>query len=233
MDRRKFITMSAGACLPGISYASNKSEDVQKLVDSFMKQFRAPGLSVAFAHKGKMIFSKAYGHANTEKNELLDVSHLFRIASISKPITATAIFSLVESNKIKLSDLVFNKEGILDYSGPKGMTVEHLLNHTCGGWSNSGERDPMFIERKFNHDELIKWVIKNVKLKNKPGEKYAYSNFGYCLLGRIIEKVSSQNYTDFVSQNILNKCGITKMKIGLNKLGKGEVTYYDDLKKAI
>ena len=234
MKRRAFLALSAGACAPSLTYGAEKADEKQKLVDDFMKKFRVPGLSVAFAKNGKMAFSKAYGHSIMERNSALTTSHLFRIASVSKPITAVAIFTLVEAGKLKLEDKVFGNGGILDYPTPKegeGMRIEHLLNHTAGGWSNSGGKDPMFMHEKLSHGGLITWTIKNVALTHKPGEKYAYSNFGYCLLGRVIEKVSGQSYVDYVSQHVLKKCGIDGMRMGKLHSATGEVIYYDDLKK--
>ncbi len=231
MKRRTFLAMSAGACAPSLAHTAEAADEKQKIVDAFMEKFRVPGLSVAFAKQGKLLFSKAYGFADMERNTALTSSHLFRIASVSKPITAVAVFTLIEVGKLKLSDEVFGKDGILAMEGPEGMTVEHLLNHTGGGWSNSGGKDPMFEQLKLDHDGLIQWTLKNVKLTHKPGEKYAYSNFGYCLLGRVIEKVISQTYVDYVSEQVLQKCRISEMKMGQDALAKGEVVYYDDLKK--
>ena len=236
MNRRKFIALSTGACVPlgsARAFADVKNDETQKLVDAFMAKYRVPGLSVAFAKKGELVFSKAYGYSNMERNTALTTKHQFRIASVSKPITAVAIFSLVQAGKLKLSDRVFGQSGVLGYAGPKGgeeMTVEHLLTHTGGGWPNDA-KDPMFMHIKMGHQALIQWTLENIKLTHKPGEHYAYSNFGYCLLGRVIEKASAQSYADYVSQQVLEKCGITGMRVGKSEPAAGEVIYYDDLKK--
>jgi CubicO group peptidase (beta-lactamase class C family) len=108
------------------------------------------------------------------------------------------------------------------------ITVRHLLTHTCGGWRNDGE-DPMFRKQELSPKELIAWTLREQSLKNEPGKSYAYSNFGYCILGRIIEKLTGGTYEEYVQKSILAKCGVTAMRLGGNTLqqkAKNEVIYY-------
>src|SRR5439155_339277 len=101
--------------------------------------------------------------------------------------------------------------------------------HTAGGWPNY-KGDPMFAYPKYNHHKLIAWALKNCPLKNKPGTQFAYSNFGYCILGRAIEKISGKSYEKFVRENIFKKCGIQNMQLAGNTLAeraRNEVVYYD------
>ena len=92
--------------------------------------------------------------------------HLFRVASISKPITAVAVMRLVEQGRLRLTDRVFGAGALLGTiygSKPYGpdieaITVRHLPEHTAGGWSND-ENDPMFWHPEFNHAALIGWVL--------------------------------------------------------------------------
>jgi CubicO group peptidase (beta-lactamase class C family) len=162
--------------------------------------------------------------------------HLFRIASVSKPITSTAIFGLIEQGRLRLGDRIFGTGGVLgtDFGGPPyrpqvdEITIEHLLTHTGGGWNNTHD-DPMFMNPGMNHAQLIQWVLRNRPLDHPPGQSYAYSNFGYCVLGRVIEKVTRQNYLAFVSDAVLKRCGIADMAIAGNTLAqrrRGEVAYY-------
>ena len=178
-----------------------------------------------------------YGYANIEKKERVTINHRFRIASVSKPITSAAILKLVESGKLSLTDRVFGKNGIFKgkYLKKKSGTnielieIRHLLKHTSAPeWRNNG-RDPMFKYPKLGHDDLIRRILSERKIKNIPGAKYAYSNFGYCILGRVIERVSGQNYAKFVKNNVLSKFDSRSFKIGgdtrLDKAAR-EVTYY-------
>lgn len=203
---------------------------VAKLAMEFMGEFDAPGLSIAIAKEGKFICREAFGVADIKAGKRLNVDHRFRVASVSKPITSAAIFLLIERGKLSLDDKVFGKGGLLEITDPadrlRKITVHHLLTHTSGGWKND-KNDPMFKYLGKDHLELISWAIKNLPQENEPGEKYAYSNFGYCLLGRIIENVSGQTYEAFVMENALRPCGIETMHVaGKSGRLKNEVSYY-------
>ncbi len=208
---------------------------IAEIARKFREKFEVPGLSVAFSHHGKPVYQAAFGMADESAGEKLTPDHLFRIASISKPITAVALFALVEQGKLKLDDKVLGPDGILSIErgkklspGVADITIHHLLTHTCGGWQNDGD-DPMFQHAEMNHKDLIVRTLRDQPLKNDPGKKYAYSNFGYCLLGRVIEKVTGKPYADYVQENVLVPCGIDDMKIAGNTLADRiprEVIYY-------
>ena len=143
---------------------------------------------------------------------------------MSKPITSVALFSLVEKGVLRTEATVFGERGVLGTrygkfpygQGIEQITIDHLLTHTSGGWDN--RNDPMFTNPGMDQAELIAWALNTVPLKNPPGKVFAYSNFGYCLLGRVIEKITGQPYSDFVQTTILQPCGITDMRIAGNTL---------------
>lgn len=192
-----------------------------------METHDVPGLSFSIAKEGRIIREEALGFADLETKEALKTDHRFRIASVSKPITSTAIFLLIEGGKLALDDLVLGEKGILKTPGQSAITLRHLLNHTSGGWTND-KLDPMFQMIDLGHAELIQETLKNVPPTHPPGVNYAYSNFGYCLLGRVIEKVSGQSYEDFIREKILTPCGVAGMTIGK---GEREVSYYTEGKR--
>jgi CubicO group peptidase (beta-lactamase class C family) len=203
---------------------------------AFMQTYAVPGLSVAVGHAGRIIYLDAFGLVDRENREPLTPMHLFRIASVTKPITSVAIFSLIEQGRLKLDDRVFGPGAVLgtDYGRPPyrpgvaDITIEHLLTHTGGGWSNQHD-DPMFMNPGMNHAQLIEWVLRERPLDHPPGQNYAYSNFGYCVLGRVIEKVTRQSYPAYVGEAVLKRCGIADMAIAGNTLAqrrRGEVRYY-------
>jgi CubicO group peptidase (beta-lactamase class C family) len=202
----------------------------------FMKEFGVPGLSVAISRKGTFVYQEDFGDAYRELGERVAVTSLFRIASVSKPITSVAIFTLIEKGQLLLEDRVFGKDGILGIQfgeQPYGkhiedITIDHLLTHTAGGWEK-GDNDPMFTDPSWDQAHLIAWTLDNRPPTNVPGEHYGYSNFGYCLLGRVIEKITKRSYRDYVQSGILSRCAISDMKIAGNAFrqrAKGEVTYY-------
>src|SRR6266436_752701 len=207
-----------------------------RLAAAFTETYDVPGLSVAIAIKGKPAYVEAFGVADRDTGEVLTPQHRFRIASISKPITSTGIFTLIEAGKLQLDKRVFGPNSILgddypwsaDGSNIEQITIEHLLTHTTGGWSNDA-RDPMFLNKEMSHRELITWTLKHMPLATPPGTSFGYSNFGYCILGRVIEKLTGQTYEQFIKENILKRCGIIDMQIAGNTLmdrAINEVKYY-------
>ncbi len=233
------LSAGAGDALP-TPLSEQERRALSALANTFLEQFKAPGLSVAIAKSGNLVYQEGFGFSDLEKREKLTPRHAFRIASVSKPITSVGIFSLVEQGKLQLQDRVFGPKGLLetDYGTPpsdtvNAISVHHLLTHTCGGWSNA-KRDPMFLNPKMNHRELIAWTLKNIPLEHEPGTHYDYSNFGYCLLGRIIERVSGMPYAEAVQKNVLTKCGVDSMRIAGNTLAERaehEVVYYGQNKE--
>jgi CubicO group peptidase (beta-lactamase class C family) len=201
-----------------------------------MTKYKVPGLSVAIARHGQFVYRKGFGFADVASGEKVTPDHLFRIASVSKPITSVTIFTLIEKGRLTLKDRIFGHDAALgtDFASSHSdrvqkITLENLLTHTCGGWDN-GANDPMFLNPAMNSHALIRWTLQNQPLQYDPGTHYAYSNFGYCILGRVIEKVcGGQTYAELVEQNVLAKCGIADMRIAGNTLldtAPGEVVYY-------
>jgi len=216
--------------------AQFERQEVKHIAQDFMQKFGAPALSVAIGHNGQITYLGAFGVPSRDSHEQLTASHTFRIASATKPFTSVAIFKLIEDGRLKPEDKVFGRLGVLGTTygrqpyGPEieQITIDHLLTQTCGGWNN-GVDDPMLSNLEMNHRELISWTLDNCPLKNPPGKVYAYSNFGYCLLGRVIEKLTAQKYSAHVQRTIFSLCGITDMQIAGNTLRERattEVTYY-------
>ena len=170
-----------------------------RLAHAFMEKYDVPALSFAVGYAGEIVHRDAFGLADRERNEAITPMHLFRIASVSKTITSTTIFGLIEQGRLKLADKLFGPGGITgtDYGRPpynpgvNEITLGQLLTHTGGGWTNDS-RDPMFGHPRMSQPELIGWTLSNRPLDNPPGQHYAYSNFGYCVLGRVIEKITGQ-----------------------------------------
>lgn len=198
-----------------------------------MEEFAIPGLQLAYLRGARTLYSGQFGVANRETKAPVRSDSLFRIASNAKPFTATAIFLLIERGQLRLRDRVFAPDGILPQFSRIGphrdwihaITVHQLLTHTCGGWSNESD-DPMFEKPEFNHTQLIAWTLRTHPLRFPPGEKYATSNFGYCVLGRVIERVSGMPYERFVHQNVLRPAQIPDMRIGSHRTVAREVHYY-------
>ena len=245
---RGLLALAVGPILPSSAHAqsstgapeysptSAENDALREEALAFIRRYSVPGLAVAIAYHGRLVYTDAFGLADATRGERLMRAQRFRIASASKPVTSAAIFSLVEEGRLQLSQRVFGTDGALGNDfGPfnpvsriEDVTVEHLLTHTAGGWSNDAN-DPMFSRPELGHSELIAWTLRTHPLNAQPGTNFAYSNFGYCLLGRIIEKVSSQPYEVFVRRAVLEPCGITEMSIAGNTLAErqpNEVRYH-------
>jgi len=213
---------------------------IENSIEAYMKKYDVPGASVAITKDGNLVYARGFGLADKSTGEKVGTSSLFRIASVSKPITSAAIMKLTQIYPdFDLTDKVFGNGGLLGnsygdatkYSArEKAITLQNLLEHTAGGtsWTNDGN-DPMFSNPSMNQTSLIADVLDNREPDIVPGSLWKYSNFGYCLVGRIIEKKTGQNYQTWVKNNILAPCGISAMQIaGDTKADRKakEVVYY-------
>lgn len=236
---------------PANQVLKNEDSDLEitqkfdRIIQKFMDKWEIKGASFALMKNDCLIYSKGYGFADEEAGIPMDVMHVFRIASVSKLITAVAIMKLQEDGKLNLSDVVFGPDGILNDSifsnirdaRTRKITVENLLRHQGGYSSRYG--DPMFcpllIADKMNVtppadlNTIIRFVLSR-RLGFTPGESTSYSNVGYGILSKVIEKVSGQDYESYVRKNILLPAGCFDMHLGKNlyedKL-PNEVKYYE------
>jgi CubicO group peptidase (beta-lactamase class C family) len=233
MHRRTFLAATAATLAAPALRAQPAPPDAEPLVRRYMQQFDVPGLSLTFARGERILYTGCFGLADRETRRPVRPDSLFRIASNSKAFTSAAIFLLVESGKLALNDRPLAPDGVLREYASLGrqqdllhaITIRDLLTHTAGGWSNDGN-DPMFERPQLDQDGLIRWTLQTHALQNPPGQKYAYSNFGYCLLGRVIEHASGERYAAFVHQRVLRVPQAEDMRIGARQPAPGEVRYY-------
>ena len=215
-----------------------------RLMIEFLRDNGLPGASLAVARDGKLVYARGFGLADREKRTPVDPDSLFRIASVSKPFTGVAVLQLAERGKLDLDAPAFDllrpalKGGAVPADTRlREVTVRQLLHHT-GGWDRDKSFDPMFRSVEFarrlgtrppaSAADVIRSMISE-PLDFAPGTGYSYSNFGYCVLGRVVEAASGKSYADYVKAEILRPCGITDMRIGAT-LASGraarEVRYY-------
>ena len=166
-----------------------------------------PGAAVIVVRDGKVVLRKGYGRANMELGVPVEPDMVFRTGSITKQFTAVAILMLLEQGKLALEDDI--TKFLPDYptKGQK-ITVEHLLNHTSGikSYTSLPEWIPLW-RKDLSTSEMIA-LFKDKPMDFAPGERYAYNNSAYFLLGAIIEKVSGQTYADFIEKNIFAPLGM-------------------------
>jgi CubicO group peptidase (beta-lactamase class C family) len=200
---------------------------------------------VAISKDGKLLYAKGFGFADTASGIETQPYSKFRIASISKLVTATAIMKLQEEGKLSLDSKVFGPAGILNdscYCCPKDkrvfdITIAHLLSHE-GGWSQRWG-DQMFMpqvianQMKTSLPIDMKTIIRfalSKRLHFTPGTGRSYSNLGYSILGLVIEKISGMPYNEYCRTAIFEPLGIYDMMPARNlpdQKAPFEVTYYE------
>jgi N-acyl-D-amino-acid deacylase len=220
--------------------AALKSFD--ETMEAQLRVQKLTGGSLAVAKDGRLVYAKGFGLGDVVNKAPVEPASLFRIASLSKSITAVAILKLVQDGKLDLEAKAF---ALLDLKPVdeskvdprlKDVTVLHLLQHT-GGW-NPQKSDPMFMSAAISAElgvpspptslNIIRYMMGR-PLDFEPGTRFAYSNFGYCVLGRIIEQRSGESYENYVKKSVLAPMGITRMTLGRSlreNREKDEVTYY-------
>jgi N-acyl-D-amino-acid deacylase len=238
------IRSTTSIVIPSTGSSSSKLSILDDLFEMFMQEHKIPGASVAVSKDSHVIYARGFGYADLDDKQLVQPDSLLRIASLSKPITATAILQLVDRGKIQLDEPMLNYLS-RDLSAPNSpdqnlskVTIRQLLQHQ-GGFDRDKSFDPMFrlVEiatdpnslPKVLKDEIISFMLEQ-PLDFVPGSKHVYSNFGYCVLGKIIEIVSKEPYENFVRGNVLGPAGATSARLGrtlLQDRADCEVRYYD------
>ncbi|MFM1768218.1 MAG: Penicillin-binding protein 4* [Verrucomicrobiota bacterium] len=226
---------------PGISPATA----FDPVVERFMQERAVPGGALAVVKDGRLVHARGYGRLDRAGAAPVEPGSLFRIASLSKPVTAVAILQLAARGRLDLDAPVFALLA-LEAKRPPGrnldprwqrVTLRHLLQHT-GGWDRDRTFDPMFRPRVIAEalgeappagaQAVVRYML-GQPLDFDPGTRYAYSNFGYCLLGRVIETVSGQSYGQFVREQVLAPAGLRTMRLGASRAdgrAPGEATYH-------
>ncbi len=223
-----------------------RTASFDRMMIDFIERHRVPGAALAVTDQGRLVHARGYGYADVARKQKVAPTSLFRIASLSKPITAVAVLQLVERGRLHLEDNVFDvlnwaedfEDGDSLDDRLKCVTVRQLLQHR-GGWDRDVSFDPMFRSVRFAEaldrpppagtEEVIRCML-GERLDYDPGERYAYSNYGYCLLGRVIEAVTGRTYEEYVQHQVLGPLGIRSMRIGRTRLEErqeNEVRYYD------
>ncbi len=163
--------------------------------------------TILIARAGRPIVRKAFGKANLELDVPSSIETKYRLGSVTKQFTAACILILQERGKLKLSDPIHKYLS----SAPKtwdAITIEHLLTHTSGIHNYTDAPDfPRRMTIPQTLDELVKSFMVP-PLDFKPGAKFRYSNSGYIVLGKIIEKASGQSYEAFLKSAILDPLGM-------------------------
>jgi len=202
MTARSLIVCIVLAC-PALALGDRVDDWIRRE----MKARRLPGVSVAVVHKGKMAKMAGYGVADLEHRVPATADTVYELASVTKPFTAMAAMLLVQDGRVGLDDPIRNHLDGLPEAWT-GVTIRHLLSHTPGIKSYTSLPEFLLTPRRdYAPQELVK-LAAAAPVEFEPGERWAYCNTGYVLLGLLIEEASGRPWGAFLKERILDPLGM-------------------------
>lgn len=175
---------------------------------------------MAASRFGESLHQRAFGFMDLRHTTPISTNARFRVASVTKPITAAVVLSMSRDRQLPTNALVLKVLASPAWPSPtdrrwEKITIAHLLAHE-GGWDREAAGDPMFMTREAGKalgrtpsspDDMVRWMLGR-PLQFDPGAKSAYANFGYCVLGRAVETVTHKPYIHAVQTRIASPLGI-------------------------
>jgi len=204
------LVLAAGVAAQQKSLSPQKRAEIEKAVSSFMSANSVPGIGAAVVMDGEPVWSAGFGMSDLEDYAPATSSTLFRLGSISKPITAVAVLQLYERGKLDL-DAPVQKYCPAFPKKEWPITARGLLGHLGGirHYNEDGKGDiPDDSARHFSSMEESLQIFAGDPLVAKPGAKFNYSTYGYTLLGCLLEGAASEKYVDFVKKNVFQPAGM-------------------------
>src|SRR5688572_22434033 len=222
MSAMAAIAVSLGARVSSVEGRLQSSEAIEPAalaayVDSFMTarmaSDRIPGAGFVFVQNGRVLFSRGYGLANVaQQRRVLPESTIWRVGSISKVFTATAVMQLVDRGTVKLDAPIetYLRRLAIPRTYPDPVTVRQLLDHTAGfdeirPGTQAAARDGLLPLAEFLKDRLVR--------VRPPGRTTAYSTYGITVAGELIEEVSGATFESFLQRNIWEPLGMGRSSI--------------------
>jgi CubicO group peptidase (beta-lactamase class C family) len=206
---RRFATILCAALIVEVVLAAlwlRPAPQVEDVIAGFMRQHGIPGAVIAYGKAGSVPVIKSFGNLRADDS--------MPIASLSKPITAEAIFALVDAGQVALEDRLVDLAPEIKAAADRryaAITIRDLLQHTAG-WDRDRTFDPLNVPDYTDCAPVAVGMMER-PLDFAPGERGAYSNLGYCWLGIIIERVSGRPYEAFVQEAVLRPANIDSMSI--------------------
>jgi D-alanyl-D-alanine carboxypeptidase len=202
----------------GLSFGTIFSQSLNKpkldsLMDVLAEKKRAMG-SLTISKNGVVVYSRAIGYSYISGNEAIPATNRtkYRIGSISKMFTATMVFQLIEDGKLSLTTTI--DKYFPQLPNASKITINNLLNHRSGLHNFTDDPDYLtWMTQPKTHDEMLA-IISEGGVDFQPNEKVSYSNSNYVVLGYIIEKVSKQSYSQYLSDKITSKIGLSNTYVG-------------------
>lgn len=198
------------------SIANPADSTIDKAVLVEMKQQRIPGLALGVYEGGHIVKVQGYGFANVELNVRVKPETLFQSGSVGKQFVSMAIMMLVEEGKVNLENSITNYFPDAP-TGWKPIKVKNLLSHTSGlaeyeSDARTKPGAPFYLRLDHTEGELLK-MIEALPIENAPGDKWAYRNTNYVLLGMLIHRVTGEFYADFLARRIFSPLGMSSTRL--------------------
>jgi CubicO group peptidase (beta-lactamase class C family) len=214
-------------------------EALERVVAGHMVRIGALAATVAVGRGDALVYARGFGWADRARTEPVEPDALMRIASVTKPITAAAARRLIARGRLQENETVLPRLNYgVEPSDPRWWLITvHLLIEHRAGWDAHERHDPLFrvdaiarrlrLDRPPEPDDIVRYMLRD-PLQYTPGARKAYSNFGYCVLGRMIERASGMRYVDYLRAELLEPLGIVDVTLGRNgERAPREVEYPD------
>ena len=188
-------------------------QDTLSTINKSLSQYlpQNPGCQLSISRNGQVIFSKAWGMADLERNVPITTNSIFEAGSVSKQFTAAAILLLEQQGKLSLNDNVRKYiPEMPEYGTP--ITLRQMLHHTSGirEWSDIVELTAWPRGKKFySNNDVLDIILHQKHLNNKPGDEFLYSNSNYLLFAFIVQRISGLSLAKFTQRYIFEPAGMT------------------------
>ncbi len=167
---------------------------------------KVPGLSVAVAREGKLIWSEGFGFADWEAKKPVTTHSLFRVGSVAKPMTAAGLMLLVEHGQVELDADIHHYVPDFPDKGQR-ITTRQLAGHLAGIRHYQGEE--FYLNRHFASVQEGLRIFEKDPLLSVPGEKYAYSSYGFNLIGRVMEVAAGKDFLTYMDTAVFKPLAMT------------------------
>ncbi|GAA5069986.1 N-acyl-D-amino-acid deacylase [Thermocatellispora tengchongensis] len=239
LDARPAAARAGAPALSVTGVAPSQLAPLDDVLKTYIKEREISCAQLAVTKNGKLVLARGYRYTDDASIPAVQPTSLFRIASLSKNITAAAVLKLAQDGQVSLGTPITT---LLDLPTEgdarlRNVTLWRLMQHT-GGWDREISKDYLWLDRTISkelgvplpigHQQIIEYAGAR-PLDFTPGSRMAYSNYGYMLLGRVVERVSGRSYESYVKEKLLAPAGITRMRLGRSlrsQAARGEVPYF-------
>ena len=206
MQTLRYLTPFLALIFTTASATADRAEEVRKVVETYMAEQGVVGCSIAIGERGEVVFEEGFGYSDLENLVTAKPETIYRLASISKSITATSVMQLVEQGKIDLDADI--RKYVPEFPEKKHIiTTRHILSHLSG--IRHYKDAEVQSKKRYTSVEGSLAIFKEDPLLQEPGETFSYSTYGYTLLARLVEKVSGEKYPDYLRKHIFDSAGMS------------------------